>query len=864
MHYFKNSTIKLDKSLQKQTEDQPVPKMYNIKTLKKVKVEHFQIKKLKKKLNKKKIEQENKHELEMTQRIGELIEKNELQKNQIKQLTEEQKSLELEKQKIENENKLNHLAKDGFSEFLNDCSALDCGIKEQQSMLENAEKEMQVVLKDKEEIENYGKYYKQLENKHIEIINEISFLKSKPKDDEIINAELKEAQINMQIQSLQNEIEKTKQNIEYKIHSKEQIAITYNQLLNDSPIEIENLNINIKETAIKQTECENEITQLHYKLLDIEEKITFMNALIKTQQKEKEQIEHNLLQSKEQNESTITSYQQNIKKTNDDECLLSKEQIIKLVTDMEYHTYMQFKLLPFGEIVNTNLISFYKYIKHCSLLHSLLPYVNINYFYQTLYIDIFYLTHINTSTTETIVNDIYTNYINHCKKGLHANMKDALANVNELYRSIELTNRKVLSDIKESLLDKINTEVKFVKDTLKKTVEICVDNKTEHQFISLFFDSKVCSLCNNDTLCINNELVSNDNYIQVISIIKHNSKEIVNIQFDNNFNYNKLSPKIFNQILYTIYIYITSLNRISFSNCTNINESVLEFLFEVIQKYTSLHELNFDNTQLSNKLFIKIQPKIKQMKSLTSINFTNNNLSSDSAFTLSELILANTSITKFIFAKNCISGDGLKQLLTSHLLSNRVIDVLDLSYNKLSHNDFLAISEYVKSNPNLNTINLSGNSIEMNSCVELGVALSKSTKIKTLNLSNINLIPEACPVLFQNFYVEELLLNDNPLGEVGCLMLSKALMTSKTVKKLSLKNIEVSDIGLVHLLGYICLNKSLKEIHLEMNRISDNGLNKAIVLSSGTECKIYFSQEYVVDKDNLHNYVDFGNVIFVG
>ena len=152
----------------------------------------------------------------------------------------------------------------------------------------------------------------------------------------------------------------------------------------------------------------------------------------------------------------------------------------------------------------------------------------------------------------------------------------------------------------------------------------------------------------------------------------------------------------------------------------------------------------------------------------------------------------------------------------------------------------------------------------MPSCVELGVALSKSTRIKVLNLSNIHLLPEACPVLFHNFCVEELLLDDNPLGEVGCLMLSKALMSSKTVKKLSLKNIEVSDIGLVHLLGYICLNKSLKEIHLEMNRISDNGLNKAIVLSNGTECKIYFSQEYLVDKDNLNNYIDFGNVIFVG
>ena len=92
MHYFKSLTVKHDKSVIEPNEETPLPKIYNLKTLKKSKVEHFQIKKLKKKLKKKKIEQENKTEFEMTQKIAVLIEQNELQKNQILQLIEEQKA----------------------------------------------------------------------------------------------------------------------------------------------------------------------------------------------------------------------------------------------------------------------------------------------------------------------------------------------------------------------------------------------------------------------------------------------------------------------------------------------------------------------------------------------------------------------------------------------------------------------------------------------------------------------------------------------------------------------------------------------------------------------------------------------------
>lgn len=196
---------------------------------------------------------------------------------------------------------------------------------------------------------------------------------------------------------------------------------------------------------------------------------------------------------------------------------------------------------------------------------------------------------------------------------------------------------------------------------------------------------------------------------------------------------------------------------------------------------------------------------------------------------------------------------------------NREMHLLDLSYNNLTTEDFISLSEYLKCNPNLNGINLCGNIIEMSSCVEMGVALAKASRIKVMNFSNVNIIPEAFPVLFQNVYVEELLLDDNPLGEIGCLMLAKALSSSKTVKKLSVKNIKVSEIGLIHLLGYIKVNDALKEIHLEMNAISYKGLNKAVEISNGTYCKVYFTQTLVGDGDRefFRTYGDLGNVILV-
>ena len=290
----------------------------------------------------------------------------------------------------------------------------------------------------------------------------------------------------------------------------------------------------------------------------------------------------------------------------------------------------------------------------------------------------------------------------------------------------------------------------------------------------------------------------------------------------------------------------------------------MSFILELIPKVHSLKILNFDNDDLGNDKCAVICKSIATTQ-IVALFLKGNNLSSQSGVALGDLLNANKKISRLYLSYNTIHGDGLKHLLQCMEMMKREVHELDLSYNNLTTEDFVTLSEYLKSNPDLNGINLSGNIIEMSSCVEVGVALAKASKIKVMNFSNVNMVPEAFPVLFQNVYVEELLLDDNPLGEIGCLMLAKSLATTKTVKKLSVKNIKVSEIGLIHLLGYIKINEGLKEIHLEMNPISNKGLNKAVELSNGTYCKIYFTQTLVGDGDQefFRLYGDLGNVILV-
>ena len=166
-------------------------------------------------------------------------------------------------------------------------------------------------------------------------------------------------------------------------------------------------------------------------------------------------------------------------------------------------------------------------------------------------------------------------------------------------------------------------------------------------------------------------------------------------------------------------------------------------------------------------------------------------------------------------------------------------------------------------NPKMVSMNLSGNKMELADAVELGVVLPKVKSIRTLNLSNMNIISDTSPVLFKALDVEEIIVDDNPLEEIGMIMFSKALSASQRVKKISLKNTNLSTIGLTHLFNSLKNNKGISEIHIENNSIDESGFMIAATFTKGKSIKVYMTKSYV-NCDKIFDQETFGeNVILV-
>ena len=112
-------------------------------------------------------------------------------------------------------------------------------------------------------------------------------------------------------------------------------------------------------------------------------------------------------------------------------------------------------------------------------------------------------------------------------------------------------------------------------------------------------------------------------------------------------------------------------------------------------------------------------------------------------------------------------------------------------------------------------------------------------------MSNMGIISEYIPNLFKSFNLDEIILDDNDLEEVGLIMLIKGLEGNKNLKKISLKNTQLSFIGLTSLLKMLDKVKDFKELHLENNTIDDSCVNIMKTTLKTKQFKIFVSKSMI-------------------
>ena len=437
------------------------------------------------------------------------------------------------------------------------------------------------------------------------------------------------------------------------------------------------------------------------------------------------------------------------------------------------------------------------------------------------------IIHLTNEDSQRLIND----YMNNLKKlGVG---EEHLTTIKENYS-------KKNEKFKIYLLNIIKSLVKKCTDTIRNST-IEMNNKILYDFRNYSGDDFVFTKNNLQIFC---DKINNSKIEALINMLKYPPEKIIRIHFNNSFN-KDLSEYSIQKILLNLMTYNLDLLSLSFNNCENINNNIISYVIFAVQNLKKIRILGFESCKLNDSQIKIITEGIKENKSIIALMLRKNNISSQGAFFISEYLNNNTNVRQLFLGDNNIKDKGLKSLLSIMSTNNKNITNLDLSNNKFKLGDFNTLIEYLKTDPILNSLDISGNKLDLKSSINLGATLCNMKNIKSLNMSNMGIISEFIPNLFRSFSLDDIILDDNNLEEVGLIMLIKGLEGNKNLKKLSLRNTQLSFIGLTSLLKMLDKAKDFKELHIENNIIDDSCANIMVTTLKTKQFKIFVTKSMI-------------------
>eukprot|EP01155_Anaeramoeba_flamelloides_P052640 Anaeramoba_flamelloidesc42822_g1_i1.p2 GENE.c42822_g1_i1~~c42822_g1_i1.p2 ORF type:complete len:437 (-),score=70.38 c42822_g1_i1:2006-3316(-) len=195
---------------------------------------------------------------------------------------------------------------------------------------------------------------------------------------------------------------------------------------------------------------------------------------------------------------------------------------------------------------------------------------------------------------------------------------------------------------------------------------------------------------------------------------------------------------------------------------TSADERVIS-LIESLKKNTTITELDFFSTQITDKgmkalsEFLKVNQTItfldlhynligdegmqalsealKVNKTLRILTLSCNKFGQEGMKSLSEALKVNQAITHLRLSENNIKGEGMKALCEA-LEKNQTVILLDLSENKIKEEGSKSLREALKKNHSLTRLNLSRNKIGSKGAKNLGEALKENKTLCSLDLDS--------------------------------------------------------------------------------------------------------------------------------
>ena len=170
------------------------------------------------------------------------------------------------------------------------------------------------------------------------------------------------------------------------------------------------------------------------------------------------------------------------------------------------------------------------------------------------------------------------------------------------------------------------------------------------------------------------------------------------------------------------------------SEITNETLEIYELFFSAISKVIHLRKLNISSTKFPDFGLIRLFQTIKNNESLKILDLSNNNLSSLALKYLFQSLQKNKSLDTLNLFNNELYKENMKEICTM-LRKNKRINEINLNFCKISESELTSFLHDLSKNRCLKRIKLSNNDIDEVSMQKLAIFLGKINKLEILDLS---------------------------------------------------------------------------------------------------------------------------------
>jgi Ran GTPase-activating protein (RanGAP) involved in mRNA processing and transport len=183
---------------------------------------------------------------------------------------------------------------------------------------------------------------------------------------------------------------------------------------------------------------------------------------------------------------------------------------------------------------------------------------------------------------------------------------------------------------------------------------------------------------------------------------------------------------------------------------------------------------------------------------------------------------------KCLSLRNSALYDGGVWALRNAVSTNSLIEELDLSFNNMSDEGILAVSDICSKLINLHVIKLNGNGFSFDGCRYLCNAFKSSKRIRHMELANNRIGDDGAEVIGglikHHTSLLSIILDANFIGDDGVDQLGLALISNRTLLKLSLADNRFRTRGAERLSFHLQSNGSLTELNVSSNPLGPEGV----------------------------------------